>query len=93
MPVFYDLPAGELVAGLSTDDGQDVLDVAVHGGSVSVTVYTPRPDDADADADNRSAPESRIHDRGSYVGLAVFPNTPTDLSQHPKARNRRLAGG
>lgn len=51
----------------------------------------PRPDDADADTENRSAPESRVYSRDDYVALAVFPETATDLSQHPKARNRRAA--
>lgn len=88
MPIFYAFPAHELVEGLSTDDGQDIVDVAVHGTSVTTTVYTPRPDDPDADAYNRATPESRIYGRDDLVSLAVFDDTAVDLSRHPSARER-----
>jgi hypothetical protein len=90
MPVFYTLPTAHLVERLSTDDGQDIIAVHNHGSSVSYTVYTPRPDDPDADADNLSAPETRIADCGSAVGLAVLPGTLADLSQHLQARIVRV---
>lgn len=86
MPVFYKLPAHLLVEGLSTADGQDVVEVTVHGASVSATVYTPRPDDPDADDYNRSTPEGRIYDRGELVDLAVFDDTAVDLSRHQAAQ-------
>lgn len=89
MPVFYEIPASELVAGTETDDGQEVLDVAIDGDLVTATVYAPRPDDPAVDADNRANPESRIYSRHGYVRLGVFLDTPIDLSRHPQARNRR----
>ncbi len=85
--VFYALPAQYLQPGLSTDDGQDVLEVNVDGGFVSVVVYTPRPDDPELDSYNRSVPESRIYDRNRLVGLAVFEDTRIDLSPHAEAKN------
>lgn len=84
---FYELPARLLVNGISTADGQDVIRVQVHGASVSATVYTPRPDDPDADDYNRSAPETRIYGRDEMTALAVFDDTAVDLSQHPEARS------
>ena len=45
MSVFYELPATELVEGLSTDDAQRILDVMRVGDKIQVTVYTPRTDD------------------------------------------------
>ncbi len=87
--VFYELPANELQNGVSTDDGQDVLQVEFCGTDVLATVYTPRPDDPEADEDNRNATETRLYAASERVALAVFPATETDLSHHPKARNRR----
>jgi len=90
MTVFYELPAGQLRQGVSTADAQDVLGVQFFGGEVHATVYTPRPDDPDADEENRGCPESRMYRAESLVELAVFPDTATDLSRHPKACNRRV---
>ena len=87
--VFYDLPATELHEGVSTDDGQDVLEVEISATGVLATVYTPRSDDPDIDEDNRNATETRLYDVTEMVSLAVFPDTETDLSHHSKARNRR----
>lgn len=84
--VFYELPADELQEGVSTDDGQDVLQVEVSGTGVLATVYTPRSDNPDIDEDNRNA--TRLYAVAEMVSLAVFPDTETDLSHHPKARNR-----
>ena len=86
--LFYALPAQYLQLGLSTDDGQDIVEVRHVGNNVIYTCYTPRPDDPDADAYNFSAPETRIRDRGEPVDLAVFEDTEVDLSQHPEARLR-----
>lgn len=85
MPTFYALPVRLLAAGLSTDDGQHVLAVSDHNGSTYATVYTPRPDDPDADAHNRAATELRVYDRDQMVALAVFDDTLLDLSRHPAA--------
>lgn len=85
--LFYELPARHVQPGATTDDGQDVLAVRVDDGLVSVSVYTPRPDDPEADAYNLSTPETRIYDLDRLVGLAVFDDTATDLSTHPAARN------
>lgn len=85
--VFYELPAQFLQPGVSTDDGQDVLEVSVDGGFVLVGVYTPRPDDPDRDLYNRCAPESRFYDPDRMVSLAVFEDTRIDLSRHAEAKN------
>lgn len=87
--VFYELPANELQEGVSTDDGQDVLHVEVCATGVLASVYTARSDDPDIDEDNRNFTETRLYDVAEMVPLAVFPDTDTDLSGHPKARNRR----
>lgn len=84
--VFYELPAYLLEPGVSTSDGQDVIEVRFDGDSVSAIVYTPRPDDPDADAYNLSTPEGRIFGRDEAVRLAVFPDTQVDLSDHPEAK-------
>lgn len=86
--ITYALPAHLLQAGMSTDDGQDIVAVEVRGFSVSVTVYTPRPDNDEADAHNRSAPETRVYGCDQLVALAVFDDTAVDLSRHPQARRR-----
>lgn len=89
MGIFYELPASELVEGVSTDDAQDVIGVERRGNSVSATVYTPRPDNPDADADNKDSPETRLYGCEQLVSLAVFDDTGVDLSRHPRAVNRR----
>ncbi|MFA5711644.1 hypothetical protein [Mycolicibacterium sp.] len=89
MGVFYELPASAVVAGVSTDDAQDVLAVELTGGDAHLTVYTPRPDDPDADADNMASPETRVHRVDAWVALAVFEDTRVDLSRDSRARNRR----
>ncbi|WP_145978005.1 hypothetical protein [Mycolicibacterium austroafricanum] len=89
MSVFYELPATELVEGLSTDDAQRILDVMRVGEAIQVTVYTPRPDDDAQDRQNQEESETRLFGVGSYVSLGAFPGTPVDLSRHPQARNRR----
>jgi len=86
MPTFYTLPAHLLVEGVSTDDGQEVLAVSEHNGAMYATVYSPRSDDPDADAYNRSTTELRVCDRDQLVALAVFDDTSLDLSLHPAAQ-------
>lgn len=88
--IFYALPAELLTTGVSTDDGQDVLDVSQSNGSMYVTVYTPRSDDPDADAHNRCGPELRVYDRDQLIALAVFDDTAVDLSEHPQAQYREV---
>lgn len=73
---FYEVTAAQLVPGVSTDDGQDVLAVRRDGQYVSATVYTPRPDDPEVDAENRATPETRIYRSDELVRLAEFPDTP-----------------
>ncbi len=82
----YELPASDLVEGLSTDDGQDIIGLAELPGMVLATVYTPRPDNPDADADNMDNPETRVYSRDEMVRLAVFDDNGADLSGHPRAR-------
>lgn len=85
-PIFYTLPARELVEGMSTDDGQDVLDVTWDdNGTIAAHVYTPRPDDPDQDAENAAAPDLRIYEPLEPVGLAVFPDTQVDGTDNPAA--------
>lgn len=78
MPQFYELPAHRLIEGLSTDDGQDILSVAVTDTTVQATVYTSRPDDLVQDAENRREPETRMYRPDDAVGLAVFSDTAVD---------------
>ncbi|MFD6356612.1 hypothetical protein [Nocardia tengchongensis] len=48
--ISYMLPAVLLKVGMSTDDGQDILDVSVQtDGTVFISVYTPRSDDPEQD--------------------------------------------
>lgn len=84
MTVFYKLPADLLQEGLSTDDGQDIIDVTDDDGYVYATVYTPS-DDPDEDNERRCAPETRIYSHDELVDLAVFAGTQADLSGHPLA--------
>lgn len=91
--VFYELAADELQEGVSTDDGQDVLEVEISATGVLARVYTPRSDDPDTDEDNRNATETRLYAVTECVSLAVFRDTEADLSHHPKARNRRTRAG
>jgi hypothetical protein len=87
LPIFYSLPATELDEGMSTDDGQDVLDVSVDpDGSVIAHVYTPRSDDPDLDEENRGETEARMYSPGERVDLAVFEDTQTDGRDRPGAQ-------
>jgi hypothetical protein len=87
LPIFYSLPATELDEGMSTDDGQDVLDVSVDpDGSVIAHVYTPRSDDPDLDEENRGETEARMYFPGEHVDLAVFEDTQTDGRDRPGAQ-------
>jgi hypothetical protein len=84
--IFYTLPAQNLVEGVSTADGQDVISVDVgDDGMVFAQVYTPRSDDPEQDASNRGAPESRLYRVDDRVDLAVFSDTEVDLSEHDAA--------
>jgi len=40
-----------------------------------------------------NATETRLYAVAEMVSLAVFPDTETDLSHHPKASNRRTDAG
>lgn len=100
--VFYTLPAWQLAKGMSTEDGQDVLDVDTRTDPTVVLyhVYTPRPDDPAQDEENRASPDGRLDPAGKRVRLAVFPDTEVDGSTLPKARilrtppvRRRRRGG
>lgn len=77
-PVFYTLPARRLTEGLSTNDGQDIIDVSMIEDHVHATVYTPRPDDPELDEANRLEPETRVHHADEDVDLAVFVDTRLD---------------
>lgn len=84
--IFYTLPARELEEGMSTGDGQDILDVAWQSdGKIVAHVYTPRADDPDLDEENRCSPEARVYEPFERVGLAVFGSTPVDGTSHPAA--------
>lgn len=88
-PIFYTLPADQVIEGMSTDDGQDFLeDVAVPWGGdgkwLGAHVYTPH-DDEDQDDENRSGPEYRMYQAGERVALAVFADTDIDGSEWPDA--------
>ena len=78
---FYTAKAQDIVEGVSTADGQDVIDVYHDDNYVSLTVYTPRSDDPEQDEQNRSEPETRIYDYDEKVDLAVFEDTEVDLRE------------
>lgn len=82
--IFYRIPADHIDIGMSTEDGQDVLSVAVDDDFVMVSVYTPS-DDPDDDEGNRSEPETRVYRVGELVGMGTFPNSPVDGSSHDRA--------
>lgn len=79
-PAFYSLPAYRLTKGMSTNDGQDIIEVwyARERGLVGYTTYTPRPDDPDLDDYNRSMTDTRIARWNELVDLAVFIDTEVD---------------
>lgn len=77
-PIFYSLQADKLTEGLSTDDGQDIIDVSRLGDDIHARVYTPRSDDPVLDESNRLEPETRIYSATETVGLAVFADTSVD---------------
>lgn len=73
-PRFYELPAEELKAGLSTADGQDILDVDVGPDIVIYHVVTPG---------HEEDTEARVSEPGTMVDLAEFePPTPLPPDQH-----------
>lgn len=84
-PIFYSLLAEHLVEGMSTADGQDFVDVSVDDRNVYTHVYTPRSDDPDQDASNRSETEARVYRIDERVDLAVFPDTTIDGTEYPTA--------
>lgn len=84
--VFYSIRVSELEEGMSTADGQDIIEVnEFANGDILARVYTPRSDDAAIDAENRAAPESRFYRADERVELAVFPDTEVDGSERPSA--------
>lgn len=84
-PVFYTLPAECLEPGMSTDDGQDILDdIVIENGHVYYHVYTPA-DDPKVDNERQCAPEARIAPVGQRVELAVFVDTNNDATTHEQA--------
>jgi hypothetical protein len=85
MTLFYTLPATLLEPGMSTDDGQDILEVNNCGKYVLYHVYTPRPDDEELDEENRCTPEGRMREPSELVNLATFDDTTVDGSTLPQA--------
>jgi hypothetical protein len=79
------LPARLLEAGMSTQDGQDIVQVTAGGQLVFVSVYTPRPDVLDQDERNLCEPETRLCQADDWVGLAVFEDTDVDGSDYAEA--------
>lgn len=74
--IFYTLPATDIEAGMSTEDGQDVVDVDVDDGWVLYHTVTPGHQD---ETDARMSPVGR------RVHLAVFKDTEVDGSHYPAA--------
>ena len=83
-PVFYTLPAVSLEEGMSTADGQDVLDVGEIDLGVIAHVYTPADDEAQ-DEQRRGAPEARVYKLTDTADMADFVNTTTPGRVHPDA--------
>jgi hypothetical protein len=82
----YEIEAENLEEGMSTSDGQDILDVHVGCEWVVAHVYTPRVDDPYLDAVNRGEPEARMWRRGDAVELMDFPDTLNKAEKHPLVR-------
>ena len=73
--IYYELPARDVQAGASTDDGQDITAVeALPDGMIYIEVYTPGGD-AERDGVQRGAPETRLYKPDDQVQLAVFADT------------------
>jgi len=88
-PIFYRLPASDLEPGMSTADGQDILDMYEALGPDGVMwvyyhVYTPA-DDPTEDAQFRLGPEIRVDRPTDWVDMADFPNTPNPGHLHGRA--------
>jgi hypothetical protein len=84
-PVFYLLPAGSMTEGMSTNDGQDILDLGGTANLLIGHVYTPA-DDPDEDLRRRCAPEARgFSSPDQPVSMADFVNTRTPGRGHPDA--------
>lgn len=77
---FYELPAKYLQRGVLTRDGQQALSVTRLGGEVLMSLYTPRPDDHDADVENRRCAETRRYTETELVELVSNTEGVTDLS-------------
>lgn len=90
-PVFYLLPATDLEEGMSTDDGQDIVDVSRSDEWVFVDVYTPRSDDPELDAENRHETDCRMYRPNELVGMATFDDTAIDASDADTAQPHPLA--
>ena len=89
-PIFYWLKARYLEEGMTTADGQDLLDISgsmVIGSRSQLIahVYTPA-DVPEEDEENRRGPEARIYDPEEWVQMADFVNTPNPGSAHEHAR-------
>jgi hypothetical protein len=84
--IFYTIPAEDIVDGMSTADGQDVLEVTETNsdGNVFVDVYTPA-DDPEEDEDNRCGPDCRIYPAGKLIEMATFENSEVDGSSYDRA--------
>jgi hypothetical protein len=87
-PVFYTLPAVSLEEGMSTADGQDILDVGQIDLGVIAHVYTPADDEAENQR-RRGAPEARVYKLGDRVEMGDFITTTTPGRGHPDALVRR----
>lgn len=85
-PVFYRLPATDLEKGMSTDDGQDIVDVSRSGEWIVIDVYTPRSDDPELDEQNRHETECRMYRPDELVGMATFVDTAIDGSDADTAQ-------
>lgn len=74
-----------MTEGMSTNDGQDVLDLGGTANLLVAHVYTPA-DDPDEDLRRRSAPEARgFASPDQPVPMADFVNTRTPGRGHPDA--------
>jgi hypothetical protein len=82
--VFFTLPAVSLEPGMSTADGQDVLDATQTDRQVIFHVYTPADDQAE-DARRQAAPETRACSLHARVGMGDFGNTANPGRRHPDA--------
>jgi hypothetical protein len=85
-PIFYTLPARCVEEGMSTADGQDVIEVDKQfEGQIGLEVYTPYPEDPEQDEENLADSHYRLYPADERLHMAVFEDTEVDGSKYDEA--------